>query len=254
VSGIVWLASYPKSGNTWFRLWLANLERDTAADINRQLGTAGLASARNPFDRRTLLSSGDLTDDECERLRPAVYRMIGREIADLPAIRRVWNPRDVVASLAHHERCSKDEAIALMEQDDAAFSATSSSQANQMRQRLGNWSSFQDGWLKQTVLPCHVVRYEDMQQSPCGTLAAALEFVGVEARPDAIETSVRLSDFEAARAQEQRGGFVEAPGLLTGGFFRRGISGGWHDELSPCQAQRVADTHRTTMEKLGYRS
>ena len=36
MSGIIWLASYPKSGNTWFRVFLTNLleEKDQPADIN----------------------------------------------------------------------------------------------------------------------------------------------------------------------------------------------------------------------------
>jgi hypothetical protein len=36
MNGIIWLASYPKSGNTWFRVFLTNLLRDadTPASIN----------------------------------------------------------------------------------------------------------------------------------------------------------------------------------------------------------------------------
>jgi hypothetical protein len=35
-SGIVWLASYPKSGNTWSRAFLHNLVRVTSGDIQAQ--------------------------------------------------------------------------------------------------------------------------------------------------------------------------------------------------------------------------
>ena len=36
MNGITWLASYPKSGNTWLRIFVTNLERDeeTRASIN----------------------------------------------------------------------------------------------------------------------------------------------------------------------------------------------------------------------------
>ncbi|MCP5028332.1 MAG: sulfotransferase domain-containing protein, partial [Actinomycetia bacterium] len=72
---IVWLASYPKSGNTWFRTFLANLLRDDEdpVDIN-ELRTGSIASARNPFDIHTGLEASDLTQDEIDLLRPGVYR------------------------------------------------------------------------------------------------------------------------------------------------------------------------------------
>lgn len=60
--GIYWLASYPKSGNTWFRVFLANLRREKSepVDIN-QLDTNGIASARELFDKMIGLEGADLT-------------------------------------------------------------------------------------------------------------------------------------------------------------------------------------------------
>ena len=51
MGGIYWLASYPKSGNTWFRAFLCNLQEDgeEPADIN-DLATGGIASARGWLD------------------------------------------------------------------------------------------------------------------------------------------------------------------------------------------------------------
>jgi aryl sulfotransferase len=74
LTSIVWLASFPKSGNTWLRLLLANLSSEEACGINA-IGTGrGLASARQWFDESCLIASGLLTHDECDRMRPAFYR------------------------------------------------------------------------------------------------------------------------------------------------------------------------------------
>src|SRR6185437_3073775 len=57
MSGIVWIASYPKSGNTWMRLVLAHLvgEDRAAFGINnfgRHLNDSlGIASERHAFDQ-----------------------------------------------------------------------------------------------------------------------------------------------------------------------------------------------------------
>jgi len=76
----IWLASYPKSGNTWFRMLVANLSANDgkAVDINNLPERGGLAGARAPFDYLTLLDSGLLTHDEIDDLRPRVYEALAR--------------------------------------------------------------------------------------------------------------------------------------------------------------------------------
>ena len=76
----VWLASYPKSGNTWFRLLVANLSADDGkpVDINDLPERGGIASARAPFDHLLLIDSGLLTHDEADSLRPRVYEELAR--------------------------------------------------------------------------------------------------------------------------------------------------------------------------------
>ena len=80
---IYWLASYPKSGNTWSRALLANYfsNSDEPADINA-LGGGPIASARQPFDDNIGIEASDLTQDEIERLRPAVYEAISDKILE----------------------------------------------------------------------------------------------------------------------------------------------------------------------------
>src|SRR6056297_2681752 len=84
VKNIVWLASYPKSGNTWFRVFLSNLfsESPEPASIN-DLHHTPIASARQPFDEATGLPSSDMTFEEVDRLRPEVYRYQAKEAGEL---------------------------------------------------------------------------------------------------------------------------------------------------------------------------
>ena len=51
---LIWLASYPKSGNTWFRVFLANLRSNIGSpvDINRLMNYP-VASSRALFDEAT---------------------------------------------------------------------------------------------------------------------------------------------------------------------------------------------------------
>lgn len=285
-----WLASYPKSGNTWFRLLLANLRADRPVDINRLPIASELASARAPFDRVTLIASGLLTHEECDLLRPAAYRalarfddaegddgdegiddalfvkthdgwtlngsgepVLGGADAAAGAILIVRDPRDIVASLAHHGGASLDRTIDLMTDPGASFAGRRDSQPTQLRQLLTDWSGFQAGWLDQREIPVHLIRYEDLQADAAGELARALAFTGVRVTPDQLHRAARFADFDGLRKQEAAAGFGEAPRPHHATrFFRRGVTGGWCDELSPHQAARVEAAHAAMMTRLGY--
>ena len=86
MNGIVWLASYPKSGNTWLRAVLANYQRGEArpVDINE---LDGIASDRHVFDQFAGVEASDLTGEELEALRPAVYQQLAGESQETPFVK-----------------------------------------------------------------------------------------------------------------------------------------------------------------------
>jgi aryl sulfotransferase len=287
----VWLASYPKSGNTWMRMLIANLSvQDAPADINDLPERGGIASARAPFDHLTLIDSGLLTHDEVDALRPRVYEELARGAPDdeydappetppvrfvkahdaytltpkdepllagargaAAAIVIVRDPRDVAPSLANHLHNSIDEAIAFMNDAQAALCAKPGRQHNQLRQLLPGWSGHVASWLEQTDIPVLLVRYEDMQTDAAGQLRRVLEFAGRPASEEEIARAVGFAEFSRLRAQEQEKGFSEAPRPYAGGnFFRRGEAGAWREELTPEQVARIEAGHAPMMQRLGY--
>ena len=96
MGNIIWLASYPKSGNTWFRIFLTNLrgDNDQPADIN-DLDCTPIASARESFDDEVGIEASDLTPDEIDRLRPAVYETLAAH-ADEPLFMKVHDAYTLV--------------------------------------------------------------------------------------------------------------------------------------------------------------
>ena len=76
MSGIIWLASYPKSGNTWLRAFLANYLTEARRPVaindlpNHILGDNMLLH----YEQFTGRKSDELTDTEVARLRPAIHR------------------------------------------------------------------------------------------------------------------------------------------------------------------------------------
>jgi aryl sulfotransferase len=287
----LWLASYPKSGNTWFRMLVANLSAiDRPLDINELPERGAIASARGPLDHFTLIDSDLLTHDEIDILRPRVYEHLARGEQDdeydvAPkqeevrfvkvhdaytftvtgepvlggarsadgAILIVRDPRDVAPSLANHIRSSLDEAIAFMGDPAAGFCIDPRRLHNQLRQQLPGWSGYMETWLKQTDIPLYVIRYEDMQADTEAVFRGALAFAGLEAQDEQIGRAVAFARFDELQRQEQDKGFREVPKPHEGGrFFRRGIVGAWRDELTADQVTRIEAAHAPMMRKIGY--
>jgi hypothetical protein len=287
----MWLASFPKSGNTWFRMLVANLaaKDDSPIDINDLPERGGIASARGPFDHLTLIDSSLLTYDEIDCLRPRVYEelaagaqddeydkpeevsavrfikvhdaytstpkgeaLLGGRRGAAGAIVIVRDPRDVAPSLANHNRSSIDEAIVFMNDADSAFCAKPKRLHSQLRQQLRGWSGHIASWLDQTDIPVHLIRYEVMRADTAGTLRHALAFAGRTASDEEIARAVRFADFDELRRQEADKGFRETPNRPGGLFFRRGQAGAWREELTPEQAARIETAHAPMMRRLGY--
>jgi sulfotransferase family protein len=291
MSGVVWLASYPKSGNTWLRLLIsAFADKGEKLDINEMSERGGIASARGPFDHRLLIDSGLLSHDEIERLRPLLHADVARDWTDeeneerggletrftkvhdaytltqdgvpmlggaqgaLGAILIVRDPRDVAPSLANHLHFTIDAAIDFMASPTAAFAQNASAQTIQFRQKLPGWSGHIESWLGQRDIPVHLLRYEDMKRDTAAALKGVLAFAGIAAADDAIAGAVTLTDFARLQEQERDKGFGEWRDRSGAGrtFFRRGEAGSWKSELTPEQALRIEAAHAPMMRRLGY--
>ncbi len=274
---IIWLASYPKSGNTWLRLLLANLlsGKEEAVDINE----IGLPQRdivnRDNFEEITLIDSSLLSHDEVDALRPRVvkeitskadgdiyvkvhdaYRTIagGEPLLGHGCARAgcyvIRDPRDVAISFAFHCGISIEQAIKLMNNPRMVLDRRHN--LPRLHQVTYDWSRHVESWIEQNDVPVHVIRYEDLHESPIATMQAAADFLGLAASADAVEHAVRCTDFSALQRQEKVAGFRERPMQSTAPFFRSGCAGIWREMLNPEQQQAITQTHHRVMSRFGY--
>lgn len=273
MKGIVWLASYPKSGNTWFRTFLANLLHggDQPVDINA-LDTTSFA-ARLSYDRALGWESSDLTEAEVQSARLAVQDVIAREedavfkvheafsdprdgqpLFSMPATRAVLyflrHPLDVAVSFSHHRGKDLDNTISRMNNPVAVMAGKPDEMDLQLPQPLGSWSGHVCSWVDAPGLPVHVLRYEDMLARPQEVFTAACRFAGFPDDPARVARALEHSRFEALQQQEQARGFREAHGGSA--FFRKGQAGAWREVLSQAQVTAIVQAHGDAMRRFGY--
>jgi hypothetical protein len=274
---IVWLASYPKSGNTWFRAFLTALLNPGISDIDiNNLYQTTIASSRQLFDEMTGVFSADLSPGEIERLRPGVYRQNALESDEVlyhkvhdayvflhdgaplfpPDITKgvlyfIRNPLDVAVSFASHLNAGIDKTIAIMNDPGYTFCHKTDRLYNQLQQRLFTWSAHVKSWVDDSGLPILVIRYEDMKEHPVDTFSRAATFIGINHCISEIETALDRASFARLKQQEEEKGFSEKS-AVSPSFFRKGIVGDWKNVLDREQVNRIAQAHREVMERFGY--
>ncbi|PLK22583.1 sulfotransferase [Porphyrobacter sp. TH134] len=275
---INWLASYPKSGNTWMRMLLASYfdETDHELDINKLAMTNGIASARMRFDEILGIDSTHLTDEEIKSLLPLVFEQIvqpggapqwikvhdaqartptGQWLfppsASGKAIYLIRNPLDVAVSRAFHDGHEDMAVAAAMLCNPHA--AVGGNGKPQLRQFMGDWSHHVSSWIDQPAIPVLVVRYEDMLDDAARELTRVIAFACPDTPIDPARIAKAVADtaFDRLQAKEDQDGFKETTPKQKR-FFRSGKAGGWAQHLSPEQAARIIACHRVMMRRFGY--
>ncbi len=270
--GLYWIASYPKSGNTWVRLFAATLRYGADIDIREMDGTGAMASGRWLIERHLDLNVADLAADEAAELRPLAYRALvastssprfckvhdawgqtqsGAEIfpaeVTLGCIHVVRDPRDVCLSLAAHNAISIDAAIEELADVTAATSALTKRQLRELR---GSWSSHTASW-ERAPLRRLTLRYEDLVADPLTHFSELASFCGFDVDREDIASAIAATRFDKLAADEALGGFRERPDGM-GRFFREGRAGQWRDVLTVGQARRIERDHQSMMAHFGY--
>lgn len=273
MGGLLWLASYPKSGNTWLRAFLHNLMRnpDQPYDINKLMDMTVSDSATGFYRKFDPRPWTDYTREDIAKLRPLVHRELTKAAPDTVfvkthnalledqgvavitmevtagAIYIVRNPLDVAISYAHHLAISIDETIDLM-RTPGAMTVPSEKHVSEF---MGTWSQHVESWTGRPNPRLHVARYEDMQDSPAKAFGGIARFLGLNPPRDRLEKAIKQSSFKVLSTQEKAKGFVERPEKAEA-FFRKGEAGQWRRDLTPEQVKRIVDDHRDQMARFGY--
>jgi hypothetical protein len=264
---IVWLASYPKSGNTWVRAFLHNyiVNAETPHSINSLVEFSVAESALAFFGA----DAAGLSDEEVQKRRPAVHEQLTRLHPDLVFVKThnanlamhgvplctpahtagavyiVRDPRDVALSYAAFAGREVDDIIAFM----GARGTVSAGDSQQVFELLSSWSEHVLSWV---AAPRRLlVRYEDLLAEPERYFARIIRFLGTgEVDAARLKRAIGFSGFDVLAGQEAAEGYRAAG--QGGKFFRTGKAGQWRERLSPEQIRRIENVHGEVMRKLGY--
>ncbi|MBW3098344.1 sulfotransferase domain-containing protein [Pseudohoeflea coraliihabitans] len=276
-AGIIWLASYPKSGNTWTRSFLFNLiaimtgEDPSSRDINAVNERSIWDISARRYEEIIGKPPKEAGREAVAAARPRVQEAIADELPGIslvkthnalvldrgyPAINTkvtsgavyiLRNPLDVAISFAHHLGTTIDVAIERMGKAGLETPMTEET----IHEIYGSWSENVLSWTRKPNPAIFVMRYEDMKRYPEKTFGALARHLLMNPTPAQLAEAIELSSFERMQKQEEETGFQMKP-KTADKFFRKGQVDEWKEVLRRNQVRRIVRDHGQQMARFGY--
>jgi aryl sulfotransferase len=259
MSKIVWIASYPKSGNTWVRFLVCNLISgpvDSAAELSRLTPDIHEVGAEvEPPSAPSLMK----THFPYSAALPLGVHTAG-------AIYILRDPADVMLSNYHYGKrvgaIEEADESALARYVDAFIAARGD--PRWLKLGMGTWEQNVRSWLEnERRFPVLRIRYEDLLTEAVKIAGLLCRALGIARTGEDVARAVAAASFDSLRRIEEtdigkrRTGIFYKPYLskpIGAGlrFMRSGTSGEAERVLSPDQWRRFNDVFGAMRADFGY--
>lgn len=232
---IIWVASYPRSGNTFFRVLLKSLYGVESYSIydDPLFETLGASDAVGHAKRTKSMDSMENSRD--------IYFVKTHELPhdDLPAIYLLRDGRAAMISFAHYIRDFEHTPPSKWERWLKRERSFEKIVANLItdRTRHGGWSGHVRAWQSRPKSALTImIRYEDLIEDPLGVMTNVIPRIAPSLERSEISSIPTFSELQENWPQ----------------FFRRGTKDGWKQELSPALQNKFMEVHGEIMKSYGY--
>lgn len=222
---VVWIASYPKSGNTWMRFLLHHYlygEPRNSLELNRRIPDLHRPAGRiDTSQARVMVKTHFPLHDGLPYLA----------LTDR-AVHIHRHPKDVLLSGMNYARLESGRAP-----DGAAYARRfieAGGDQSWIEMGFGTWESHAESWRTAERFPVHSVSYESLRADTAGVFRGVLVFLGETVDEARLARAIELSDFgrmqDIERKEKARGGESLFRGgresLLRGALFmNKGATG-----------------------------
>jgi hypothetical protein len=282
---IIWLASYPKSGNTWVRSFLNSLlfNKNNEADlseinkIDQYPKRSHFINLVNEIDNLEKLSSNWIEsqkilnkDNKIKFLKThhalCKYQnsfFTNGEVS-LGTVHIIRDPRNVISSILYHfSKKNYSEAKEFLFDENKAlgkrFNLEDPNANRNIFTVISSWKNHYNSW-KQFKKNYLLIKYEDLILDPNKEFNKLAEYLSkllnLEFDASKVNLAVRSNSFENLKKLEKENGFVEAINDKETGkkkqFFNLGPENDWKKLLDTKLRQDIEKEFETEMRELGY--
>jgi hypothetical protein len=279
---IIWLASYPKSGNTWVRSIISSLlfSKDGNVKDFRHLKNIDQYPTKKYFNglvqnfddgveiQKNWISSQKIINKD-KKIKffktHHLYCKYGENaftdaVNTLGVIHIVRDPRDLIHSLKHHWSLSDDDEAMnkLFDEQNATGIKIEDDKDYSFPVMISSWKNHYNSWkkIKKNYL---LVKYEDLIDNPRIQIMLIIKylqkFIKFEINDEKIQNIIKTTSFDNFKNLEKRGLFEESNLNQSGQFktfFNQGPYKNWKQSLDQNISYKIENNFLDEMKELNY--
>ena len=280
---IFWIASYPKSGNTWLRTLISAYYYSNDGIFNQRLiNNIGQFPEKKHFQgfdylpqltidttRFWIKAQEKINKDKKIRFFKThnVFGSINdRKFTDknnsIGCIYIVRDPRNVITSLTNHYELDYSQALTWMLDPKKYIYDFDKIKEFSDFQFISSWENNYKAWKSQKEFPLLIVRYEDLLNKTYAVFTDVIKFINETTKnrqsinKSKIKNSINSTSFHKLKENEKKYGFSESVKSRKNDkqipFFNLGPENNWKKILNPEFQIKLNKIFEKNLKELGY--
>ena len=277
---IIWISSYPKSGNTYLRSFISSyfFSKKGKFDFNLLLNILQFPSIK--FTKKNLYSNLEASQNwiynqkqffgsekiNFVKTHNALVEFQGNKFTTnnetIGAIYIVRDPRNLITSLTHHYSLTYDQAYTKLIDENCTLLEKSRENDHSNFTFLSSWSKHYKSWKNCEDFKVLFLKYEDIENNKYETFKKIILFINnISKKNNKIDekkllNSINSTNFSNLRNKEEIEGFEESIfSKETGGkkrFFNLGFNNRWQKLLPKNILDKLNNNLKNELNELGY--
>tara|TARA_Y200000002_G_scaffold372632_1_gene370682 strand:- start:819 stop:1655 length:837 start_codon:yes stop_codon:yes gene_type:complete len=277
---IIWIASYPKSGNTYLRSFLASYYHSDDGRFNfnyllniRQFPNLKFskfqAKTKEEASQNWIYNQNEFfkkDDFNLTKTHNCLYPFKGNQFTSsnlsLGAIYIVRDPRNVITSLTHHYSLNYEQALYQMTNEDSSLLETTLDKDYSNFTYLNSWSNHYKSWKNNSTFETLFIKFEDFEKNKEETFRQIILFIKKLRKDNTVIdekkflNSIKTTNFTNLKNKELNEGFEESVYSKKTGkkinFFNLGFNNRWQKLLPSDIKTKINIKLNKELEELGY--
>ena len=280
---IFWIASYPKSGNTWLRALLSSYYFSEDGTFNQkylkmidQFPQKSYFKSFN-YNPKIVSDTSQFWIKAQEKINEnnklnffKTHNILGsinktnftNKKNTLAAIYIVRDPRNIITSIQNHYELSKDEALKFMLNEKKFIYNYNTKDDFSDFQFISSWEKNYNSWINQKIFPVKIVKYEDLVSKTYDTFRDIVKFIqnntGIKKKFNYLraQNSVKSTNFNNMKNIEKNIGFQES--VLSKNdskkipFFHLGPKNDWKNIFDQNYQKKLNSIFGINLKELNY--